>query len=83
MTIKNGDMPAMPITLKDGEVWSEDCNYANGLAKREMMAMHMMAEMTETKRLRQIWRQLRSHGSRQGFDMDYKFLRSCVHYSAV
>ena len=43
MTIKNGDMPAMPITLKDGEVWSEDCDYANGLTKREMMAMHMMA----------------------------------------
>ena len=45
MTIKNGDMPAMPITLKDGEVWSEDCDYANGLTKREMMAMHMMAGM--------------------------------------
>ena len=39
--------------------------------------------MTETKRLRQIWRQLRDHGSRRGFDMDYKFLRSCMRYSAV
>ena len=45
MTIKNGDMPAMPITLKDGEAWSEDCDYANGLTKREIMAMHMMAGM--------------------------------------
>ena len=43
MTIKNGDMSAMPITLKDGEVWSEDCDYANGLTKREMMAMHIAA----------------------------------------
>ena len=42
MTIKNSDMPAMPITLKDGEVWSEDFDYANGLTKREMMAMHIM-----------------------------------------
>ena len=39
--------------------------------------------MTETKRLRQIWRQLRSRDSMRGFDMDYKFLRSCVHYSTV
>ena len=43
MTTKNGDMPAMPIVLKDGEVWSEDFDYANGLTKREMIAMHMMA----------------------------------------
>ena len=35
--------------------------------------------MTETKRLRQIWRQLRDYGSVRGFEMDYKFLRSCVH----
>ena len=33
MTIKNGDMPAMPINLADG------------LSKREMIAMHMMAAM--------------------------------------
>ena len=38
MAIKNGDMPAMPITLKDGEIWSEDFDYAIGLTKREMMA---------------------------------------------
>ena len=39
--------------------------------------------MTETKRLRQIWRQLRDHALSHGLDMDYKFLRSCVRYSAV
>ena len=40
--MKNGDMPAMPITLEPGEVWSEFEDHANGLTKREMMAMHMM-----------------------------------------
>ena len=43
MTTKNGDMPAMPITLEPGEVWSEFEAHANGLTKRETMAMHMMA----------------------------------------
>ena len=52
MTIKNGDMPAMPITLKDGEIWSEDFDYANGLTKREMMAMHMMAHLMPNERLK-------------------------------
>lgn len=42
MTMKNGDMPAMPIQLADGEVWSEECDAADGLTKREIMAMHMM-----------------------------------------
>ena len=45
MTIKNADMPAMPIQLTNGEVWSKDCDTANGLTKREMMAMHMMAAL--------------------------------------
>ena len=26
----NGDMPAMPIQLADGEVWSEECDTADG-----------------------------------------------------
>ena len=37
MTIKNGDMPAMPITYEqatDADMW--------GLSKREMMAMHIL-----------------------------------------
>ena len=42
MTIKNGDMPAMPIQLADGEVWSEEYDTADGLTKREMMAMAAM-----------------------------------------
>ena len=36
-------MPAMPITVERGEVWSEFDDHANRLTKREMMAMHMMA----------------------------------------
>ena len=42
MTTKNGDMPAMPIQLADGEVWSEEYDTADGLTKREMMAMAAM-----------------------------------------
>ena len=38
MTIKNGDMPAMPITYEQ----AHDADM-QGLTKREMMAMHMMA----------------------------------------
>ena len=40
MTIKNGDLPAMPIT---GEQ-ANDCDY-QGMSKREAMAMHMMAHL--------------------------------------
>ena len=40
MTIKNGDMPAMPLPL--GNDTTAGCD---GLTKREMMAMHMMAAM--------------------------------------
>ena len=40
--MKNADMPAMPITLNPGEVWSDECDHANGLTKREMMAMAAM-----------------------------------------
>lgn len=40
MTTKNGDMPAMPITLEPGEVWSEFEDHANGLTKREMFCLH-------------------------------------------
>lgn len=39
--MKNADMPAMPIVLGAGEVWDEENDYANGLTKREMMAMHI------------------------------------------
>ena len=37
MTIKNADMPAMPITNEQ----SQDADM-QGLSKREMMAMHIM-----------------------------------------
>ena len=43
MTVKtNGDMPAMPIQLAEGEVWSEDFDTADGFTKREAMAMRIM-----------------------------------------
>ena len=47
MTMKtNGDMPAMPLLLDtkstpSGRLVAED--YFEGMTKREMMAMHMMA----------------------------------------
>ena len=44
MTIKNGDMPAMPVELS-GFGSYEPIAYT-GLTKREMMAMHMMASLT-------------------------------------
>ena len=40
MTIKNGDLPAMPIT---GEQ-ANDCDY-QGMSKRETIAMHAMAAL--------------------------------------
>ena len=43
MTIKNADMPAMPIQLVNGGVWSEKFDTADGLTKREMMAMHILS----------------------------------------
>ena len=50
MTIKNGDMPAMPLS---GDAYTDFADHCykggsynpecQGLTKREMMAMHMMA----------------------------------------
>lgn len=37
---KNGDLPAMPTQYNGGDLFG-------GLTKREMMAMHMMASMSE------------------------------------
>lgn len=37
--MNNADMPAMPITLEDGEVWSETEDHALGLTKREHFAI--------------------------------------------
>ena len=62
------------MTIKNADVPAIPAT-GNGMTKREMMAL--------TKRLSQIWRQLRDYGSRRGFEMDYKFLRSCAHYVGV
>ena len=43
MTIKNGDMPAMPIDRCDADAIEAGIQVFSGLSKREMMAMHMMA----------------------------------------
>ncbi len=42
MTIKNGDMPAMPVQ-ELGQDGNPQCPACYGLTKREMFAMHMMA----------------------------------------
>ena len=42
MTIKNADMPAMPIPINECDRFVE-CGIADGLTKREAMAMHMMS----------------------------------------
>lgn len=45
--MKNGDMPAMPVFDSSGATMHYgNAMYANGLTKREMMAMHMMASLT-------------------------------------
>ena len=43
MTIKNGDMPAMPVDRCDADAIEAGIQVFSGLTKREMMAMHMMA----------------------------------------
>ena len=44
MTTKNGDMPAMPVVDASGCVMRYGSDlFAEGLSKREMMAMHMMS----------------------------------------
>ena len=43
MTIKNGDMPAMPVDRCDADAIEAGIQMFSGLTKREMMAMHMMA----------------------------------------
>ena len=45
MTIKNGDMPAMPIDRCDADAIEVGIQVFSGLTKREMMTMHMMAAM--------------------------------------
>lgn len=45
MTIKNGDMPAMPVDRCDSDAIEAGIQVFSGLTKREMMAMHMMASV--------------------------------------
>ncbi len=40
--MRNADMPAMPIALEPGEVWSEGQDHAHGLTKREQFAARAM-----------------------------------------
>ena len=41
MTIKNADMPAMPIDRCDADAVEAGIQVFSGLTKREMMAMHI------------------------------------------
>lgn len=43
MTMKNGDMPAMPVDRCDADAHEAGIQVFSGMTKREMMAMHMMA----------------------------------------
>ena len=43
MTIKNGDMPAMPVDRCDADAIESGIQVFSVITKREMMAMHMMA----------------------------------------
>lgn len=51
--MNNADMPAMPIVNSDGAAvrYGTAGLTADGLTKREMMAMHMMAHMMMSERL--------------------------------
>ena len=42
MTMKNGDMPAMPVDRCDADAVEAGIQVFSGLTKREMMAMHIM-----------------------------------------
>ena len=52
MTIKNGDMPAMPVDRCDADAIEAGIQVFSGLTKREMMAMHMMAHLMPNERLK-------------------------------
>ena len=43
MTIKNADVPAMPIDRCDADAIEAGIQVFSGLTKREMMAMHIAA----------------------------------------
>lgn len=45
MTIKNGDMPAMPTQCSGGDIYG-------GLTKREMMAMHIASGLISDPQVR-------------------------------
>ena len=51
MTIKNSDMPAMPVDRRDADAIEAGIQVFSGLTKREMMAMHMMAHLMPNERL--------------------------------
>ena len=42
MTIKNADMPAMPVDRCDADAHEAGIQVFSGMTKREMMAMHIM-----------------------------------------
>lgn len=43
MTMKNGDMPAMPVDRCDADAHEAGIQVFSGMTKREMMAMHIAA----------------------------------------
>ena len=43
MTIKNADVPAMPVDRCDADAIEAGIQMFSGLSKREMMAMHIAA----------------------------------------
>ena len=43
MTMKNGDMPAMPVDRCDADALEAGIQVFSGMTKREMMAMHIAA----------------------------------------
>ena len=46
MTIRNGDMPAMPIDRCDADAIEAGIQVFSGMTKREMITMHIMASIT-------------------------------------
>ena len=52
MTIKNGDMTAMPVDRCDADAIEAGIQVFSGLTKREMMAMHIASGLISDPQVR-------------------------------
>ena len=71
MTTKNGDMPAMPTQYNGGDIYG-------GLTKREMMTMHVCAEISGSIDSEECYQRMKAVATNCGISVSQWIARDAV-----